>query len=126
MTDARKTIDYLRGMGIHNTYELLRAFANPKRDIAISRGELRQHQVHSPTHETDPKAAWYNHGRKTFYGVGDKNPLLTAKQWVEQRYGIGPTEWAVDPTDRATIVPKEVSARALAKVKAAKKAEASR
>lgn len=42
---------------------------------------------------TDPGAAWYNHGHKTFlpFGVSKQEALEQAKAWVAEQYG--PQEW---------------------------------
>lgn len=55
-------------------------------------------QVRKRGEETDSKAAWYNHGNKTFcvYGRAEKQPqLLAAIQWASEKYGI--LQWAKTP-----------------------------
>jgi len=38
---------------------------------------------------TDPKAAWYDHGCKTFLKFGRGDALADAKEWVAETYGEG-------------------------------------
>jgi hypothetical protein len=61
-------------------------------------------RVARPGFQTDPKAAWYDYGNKTFQvwaPYGEKHSevkravLAEAQAWASQRYGI--TEWKRDP-----------------------------
>lgn len=44
---------------------------------------------------TDPKAPWYNYGRKTFNGSNNSPSKQEALDWAAQTYGI--TAWKKDP-----------------------------
>lgn len=68
--------------------------------LAIMQGEHGVH-VWSPFFKTDPAAAWFNHGKKTFYAVevvGGARARTAAAfglalAWVQETYGYaGP--WA--------------------------------
>ena len=66
-----------------------------KHGLSISHGEHGKAQVWSPYFLTDPSKdnAWYNYGRKTFYGDGNsralayKDAVEKAKAWVQETYG---------------------------------------
>jgi hypothetical protein len=61
-------------------------------------GQAAHWTVYSPYFETDPNAAWYNHGCKTFmvWGRHDKEAMrLEALSWATAQYGI--TEWERSP-----------------------------
>lgn len=58
--------------------------------------------VHRVGYKTDPNAAWYAYGNKTFSLVGGEShkerkakTLEVAKAWASEKYGI--KEWAKDP-----------------------------
>lgn len=65
-----------------------------KHALAISPREHKA-EVYSPFFKTDPKAAWYNHGKKVFYGMGrgvhGRAATLAAfneaVKWVQDTYG---------------------------------------
>jgi hypothetical protein len=46
--------------------------------------------VQHTEHQTDPKAPWYYHGRKTFtpFGVSKEEAMELALAWASLRYGI--------------------------------------
>lgn len=118
-----KLKDKLREHHIVNTYDLLVKFGVGGRDVACGftgAGDARScrcaaTQVWRPKHNTDPRAAWYNYGRKTFVGARAES-LPQAIAWATERYGI--TEWVSDPTDKNTKIPREVLDAALAFLKA--------
>jgi len=113
----------LEKIGIINTWDLLKKFGVPhKTDIAISyyppEGRSvrpARSQVWSLSHRTDPKASWYDYGKKSFTGYHDES-VPEAVKWATEKYGI--TEWAVDPTYPSGRVPKvlrDMAVAALAK-----------
>jgi len=116
--EMSKTSEILREMKIYNSHELLVRFGEKRKtDICIS-----YHpgfgifgpawQVYSPSHATDPKAHWHYLGQKSFSG---RDSLPDALKWAGEKYGIA--EWAPDPTDPSTKIPKSVREKALAAVK---------
>ncbi len=116
------TRDRLRAVGVFNTHELLTRFAAPGRDVSL-RYESPVVLAWSPSHETDP-AAWYHHGQRVFFsgpGVlgldGRREAFERARAWALGRYGIPADGWATDPTDRGTLVPREVREAALESIK---------
>jgi hypothetical protein len=112
-----KATERLRAIGVSNTHELLRRFAPKGMDVACMyypaepracRG--RATKVYSPSHKTDPEAAWYDRGQKSFGGERERS-MAEAVAWASQRYGI--TGWATCPTDRTAKIPATVRERAL-------------
>lgn len=119
-----KQSEALRAIGVFNTWNLLQRFAAPNRDIAVTydkRPEGRmgmaqcdKSRVFSPSHQTNPKSAWYDYGQKSFTGNrADSFPEAIA--WATETYGI--TEWDTCPMNRNTKIPKEAKKAALAALK---------
>lgn len=113
------TVEALHALKVYNTYELLLRFDATQKAVACQYVTAfpRGTRVWSPRFATDPKAHWTHHGRKLFY---DKRSVSMPKAlaWATREYGI--TEWAADPTDPNTKIPKAVRDAALAAVKKAK------
>ena len=63
-------------------------------------------QVYSPFFKTDPNAAWYDYGHKTFTG-NRASSFEKAKAWASETYGI--TEWK--PNANRSHVPAIVQKR---------------
>jgi hypothetical protein len=103
----------LRAAGIINTWDILTKFAAEGLDVACDfsgKGPARSYEcaktrVWRPKHKTDPNAAWYDYGRKTFVGTREESMPLALK-WASEKYGI--TQWVPCPTDRNAKIPKEV------------------
>lgn len=107
-------------LGLFNTHELLKRFADPGRDVAClyypsqTRGSCAKTQVYSPSHDTDPSAAWYDYRKKTFVGLRtDSMPL--AEVWASAVYRV--EHWVPCPTDPSARVPLAVRTRALKFIK---------
>lgn len=112
-------------LNVINTYDLLVRFGKKREtDVAVSfhgRGPSRslqppQARVFSTSHNTNPKAAWYDRGCKTFVGNREES-LPLAISWASQRYGIAEPDWVPCPTSRNTYVPRSVMAAAMAALK---------
>lgn len=72
-----------------------------RRDVSPARW-----QVGSPFFETDPKAHWYDKGKKTFLSLNKyRESLSAAQKWASAKYGI--TEWARNA--RGEYVPRVVN-----------------
>jgi hypothetical protein len=113
-----RVADALAQIGVINLHDLLLRFAvRGVDDIAIDyspyygRGFSSHARVYSPNHATDPNAAWYNHGLKTFTGLR-KEAMPPAIAWASERYKI--EEWVPAPTRARGLVPATVRRRALA------------
>jgi hypothetical protein len=115
--DGVKATELLRAFGVYNTHQILERFAPKGMDVACiyypaepraCRG--RATKVYSPSHKTDPEAAWYDRGQKSFGGERERS-MAEAVAWASQRYGI--TGWATCPTDRTAKIPATVRERAL-------------
>jgi hypothetical protein len=112
-----KLVEQLREIGVINTHDLLRKFADVGKDVACSYSTSAARSVmcsrttvFSPSHKTSPEsAAWYDYGNKTFNG-GRTDSLNAAMAWASEKYGI--TEWATCPTDRSAKIPAYVLTRA--------------
>ena len=116
-----KLSNQLRENKIFNTWELLKAFGDEGKDIAVQyytadprSVRCASTQVWSPSFNTDPDTAWYNYKKKTFTG-NRKESFETAKAWASAEYGI--KEWATCPMISGTHVPKCVMDRAKAFLK---------
>lgn len=101
--------DQLRGIGIHNTHDLLIEFGEKGRDVAVSYTSAEGRMVRasgtsvfSPTFKTDPTAGWYNYGNKTFVGLRSES-LEVTKKWASEKYGI--EEWKPCPLIRGDYIP---------------------
>ena len=113
--------DKLREAGVVNTHDLLKRFGTPGvDDVAVvyypaeDRGPCARASVYSPSHETDPDAAWYDYKQKTFVGLRAKS-VPRARAWASERYRVA--EWAPCPTGRGAWVPAHLRRRALDAVK---------
>jgi hypothetical protein len=103
----------LRDHHVINTWDVLMKFAPPELRVAVQykKGNGRavsnpRSQVWKPGVVTDPTAAWYDHGNKTFLGVMDQS-LPAAIAWASGKYGI--KDWVPCPTDpMCTKIPKAV------------------
>jgi len=121
-----KIVAALAALGVHNTYGVLKKFATTKQQaVAVSyrgrdRGLPARIQVWSPLFKTDPDAAWYDNGSKTFgvYSKDRTETLAEALAWASEQYNI--SEWATCPADRLTKIPKSVRDAAEKAAKAVK------
>lgn len=114
-----KTIDVLRALKVYNTHELLLRFDATQKAVACQYcksggGYGHGTEVWSPRFATDPKAHWTHANRKLFTGKRSVS-MPAAVAWATGKYGI--TEWAADPTDPNTKIPKVVRDAALAAVR---------
>lgn len=116
-----KITDSLRAIGHYNTYGLLATFSDKGQDVGCSYSPpepraCRGHtaRVFSPSHQTDPGSAWYEHGMKTFVGRISES-LPAAMAWASEKYGV--REWVPCPFNRSARIPAIVRKRALAALK---------
>ena len=95
-----KLADTLREMRVFNTHELLVRFRLrdvPSITCYYEPAESWQPQksaVYSPFGKTDPNAAWYDYGCKSFVGKRSES-MPQALAWAEAQYGV--REWAPSP-----------------------------
>src|SRR5574337_176262 len=108
-----KLADTLRKMRVHNTHELLVRFR--LRDVPpiacayapSERWRAQKSTVYSPFGKTNPNAAWYDYGCKTFVGKRAAS-MPQALAWAEAQYGV--REWA--PSPFGGYIPKAILAAA--------------
>ena len=67
-------------------------YAPEARAVSVARYQV-VHLVDGHQRQTDPKAAWYDHGKKTFlvsYPLREGKPIALAKAiaWVAETYGV--------------------------------------
>lgn len=118
----KKTKDRLRAMGVLNMHYMLKTWGKPRVDdiglrysVPPSRSmKPRGTDVHSPSHQTDPKSHWMDYGRK-FFGGPRAQSMPAAEAWASEKYGIA--EWA--PCPFGGRIPATVRARMLAALKKA-------
>lgn len=108
-----KLADALRERRIYNTHGLLLEFGKPGQDYAIC------FTPHSrQTMSTFGVFLYCPRGRlEERFDYMLKQGRAEAKAFAQKHFGI--TEWAADPTDRTTLIPKYVREAAVAAVKAA-------
>ena len=110
-----KLSEALRARGIYNDHSLLVKFGTKGKDVALdyhapSHAEPASGtKAYSPSHKTDPKASWYNHGCKMFIGYKAET-LPLAQAWATKRYRI--REWSPSPFSASTLVRAYVRAAA--------------
>lgn len=112
-----KLSDRFRAAGIFNTWDILRRFGKPGRDVGCLYhvSEPRSCMCHgtkifSPSHKTEPGGAWYNYDCKFFIGRrADSMPR--AIKWASEKYGID--EWNTCPMDPSAKIPSEVRQEAM-------------
>lgn len=116
-----KIADQLRELRVFNTHEILSRFGAKGLDVAAlyvtpsARSVMaRATMIYSPSHQTNPNAAWYDNGCKSFVGTKEKS-MPKAIAWASEKYGI--TEWATCPFDRSAKIPAEVLTAAKEAVK---------
>lgn len=110
MRAASKLSDAFRAAKIINTWDLLTKFATKETAYAISYhghgGAVGYYAAFwSPLRDTDPKAAWYCHGKKCFFG---RRPAACAEAiaWAkEQGHDF---EWIPCPLIKGDLVPASV------------------
>ena len=95
-----KLADKLRKMGVYNTHDMLTHFRvrgiSPIACVYFPSETMRSGRsaVFSPFRKTDPDAAWYDYGGKTFVGKRAAS-MPQALAWAEAQYGV--REWAPSP-----------------------------
>lgn len=115
-----KTSEALRNIGIYNDHGLVARFGTAKKDDlflsydAPERARCGGTRVHSPSHQTDPKAHWQDWGCKSFTG-GRTESLAEAQEWAAKTYGI--TEWSASPFSSSARVPTHILKAAKAALK---------
>lgn len=114
-----KRQDALRKMDVFNMHYVLSRFGERGvDDVGIdyrpreSRGVVSGSYALSPNHATAPNAAWYDHGKKTFYGNRSES-MPKAMAWASERYGIA--GWKPGPFGGK--IPATVHARMMQAIK---------
>lgn len=107
-----KLADKLREHGVYNTWDVLKRFAEPGKDVAcrFTRCQPREvlpdrTAVFSPSHSTEPDAPWYQHGQEWFSGrMSESMPEAIA--WASEKYGVD--GWSTSPFSRSERIPTAV------------------
>jgi hypothetical protein len=110
-----KIVDQLRALKIYNTHNLLTAFAAKGRDVAITfTPHSRQTMTTFGVRLMCPRGVFKN---VPHFSSGMIEGREQAKAYCAERFGI--TEWVACPTERTTLIPREVKEAALTAIKAA-------